>query len=167
MASDSNPSSTNSSLRPLAYLESMDEVKVVFDRFDVNRDGLISFSELSNVLAALGSDAPADEVNRMIAEMDTDKDGFVNLKEFADFCSRKFEGDGPAGMKELRDAFQLYDEDQNGFISAVELHKVLNRLGECCTVEDCCKMIQYVDTDGDGNVSFDEFKKMMTYDARN
>ncbi|KAF3608452.1 hypothetical protein DY000_02045702 [Brassica cretica] len=31
-----------------------------------------------------------------------------------------------------------------------------------CSVEDCTKMIGPVDADGDGNVNFEEFQKMMT-----
>ncbi|KAF5788014.1 putative EF-hand domain pair protein CML [Helianthus annuus] len=42
-----------------------------------------------------------------------------------------------------------------------ELQHILTRLGESCTVEDCVKMIKSVDSDGDGCVDFDEFKKMM------
>nr|QHQ96738.1 calmodulin-like protein 86 transcription variant 1 [Vitis amurensis] len=31
-----------------------------------------------------------------------------------------------------------------------------------CSVQDCQKMIGSFDSDGDGNISFDEFKEMMT-----
>ncbi|PNX64104.1 putative calcium-binding protein CML27-like, partial [Trifolium pratense] len=48
-----------------------------------------------------------------------------NLSEFASFC-RAGSVDGDAS--ELREAFDLYDKDKNGLISATELFQVLNSL---------------------------------------
>ncbi|CAA0333229.1 unnamed protein product [Arabidopsis thaliana] len=64
--------------------------------------------------------------------------------------------------EQIREAFDLYDQNKNGLISSSEIHKVLNRLGMTCSVEDCVRMIGHVDTDGDGNVNFEEFQKMMS-----
>ncbi|KAG7580502.1 F-box associated domain type 1 [Arabidopsis suecica] len=63
--------------------------------------------------------------------------------------------------KELKDAFKLYDIDCDGKISANELHVVMTWLGEKCTVESCVGMVQAIDVDGDGYISFEEFKTMM------
>ncbi|CAN4098293.1 unnamed protein product [Withania somnifera] len=141
------------------YLQDMEEVKKVFAGFDANGDGMISGDELSGVLKALGSDTSPEEIARMMSEIDTDKDGCINLQEFADFCKNDNSVDG--GAKELKEAFDLYDQDHNGRISAIELHQILNRLGQSCTIHDCNRMITSVDSDGDGYVCFEEFKKMM------
>ncbi|KAL6963764.1 Polcalcin Bet v 4 [Sarracenia purpurea var. burkii] len=57
----------------------------IFKRFDANGDGKISSSELGDTLKALGS-VTADEVRRMMAEIDTDDDGFISFQEFTDFA---------------------------------------------------------------------------------
>ncbi|KAH9615647.1 hypothetical protein KSS87_013110 [Heliosperma pusillum] len=160
---------TNTSLKTASsstslYLSDMAEVKKVFDRFDSNGDGKISGEELAGMISALGSDTSATEIDRMMEEMDSDKDGVITLAEFADFCSKKVDDD-ESGSRELRDAFDMYDQDNNGLISSAELHLVLSRLGEKCSVQDCTKMIQSVDADGDGNVNFEEFRKMMSNTA--
>ncbi|XP_062107537.1 probable calcium-binding protein CML18 [Humulus lupulus] len=145
-----------------------EDVQKIFNKFDTNGDGKISCDELKHVLHALGSGTSPDEVKRIMSEIDKDGDGYIDLQEFADFhCGAGSDADScvadaKAGNKELRDAFDLYDLDKNGLISASELHAVLKRLREKCSLSDCSRMIRSVDADGDGCVNFEEFKKMMT-----
>ncbi|KAG6496449.1 probable calcium-binding protein CML18 [Zingiber officinale] len=156
MAADAQRSLRSS---PSFGLHRMDKIEKVFDRYNANGDDRISASELDDILRALGSTASPAEIRDMIAEMDTDGDGFVDLQELVDFHRR---GVGCAGVdKELREAFDVYDPDGNRLISAEELHRVLKQLGEKCSVKDCTRMIGSVDEDGDGNVNFEEFKRMM------
>ncbi|KAL3618996.1 hypothetical protein CASFOL_037224 [Castilleja foliolosa] len=135
-----------------------EEIERIFKKFDSNGDGRISPSELGAILNGLGSATSADEVARIMSELDKDGDGFIDLKEFMAFHC----GGGADNNKELKDAFDLYDQDKNGTISASELHAVMSALGEKCSKKDCRRMISSVDVDGDGCVNFEEFKKMMT-----
>ena len=72
-----------------------------------------------------------------------------------------------SGMKdtdseeELKAAFRVFDKDGNGFISASELRHVMNNLGEKLTDAEVDEMIREADVDGDGQVNYDEFVKMM------
>lgn len=146
----------------------MAELEQVFRRYDANGDGKISAEELASVLCALGAPPGPGEVQSMMEEMDADRDGFVDLREFAAFHCQGG-GAGAADAKEqeaaseaeLKEAFRMYDADHNGLISARELHRVLRQLGDKCSVADCSRMIRSVDADGDGCVNFEEFKKMM------
>ncbi|KAL8248523.1 hypothetical protein R6Q59_005391 [Mikania micrantha] len=144
-----------------AYFSNSEEIKKVFSRFDSNGDGKISADELVHVMKAIGSETSDEEVKQMMTNIDTDCDGFINLEEFTGFCKER-SGDRDGEMKELREAFELYDLNKNGLISSTELHQILTRLGEKCTNDDCVKMIKSVDSDGDGFVNFEEFKKMMS-----
>ncbi|KAL5544987.1 hypothetical protein UlMin_008771 [Ulmus minor] len=160
MAADPNQESNKP--KSSVYLQNSDELQRVFDQFDVNHDGKISVTELGDVLKALGTTVPPNELGRVMEDLDSDRDGFISLEEFAAFCRS---GSDDGGASELRDAFNLYDQDHNGLISASELHLVLNRLGMNCSIDDCHRMIGSVDSDSDGNVNFEEFKKMMTNSA--
>ncbi|KAL4582439.1 hypothetical protein LXL04_006988 [Taraxacum kok-saghyz] len=136
------------------------DVEKIFKKFDVNGDGKISTSELGSILSALGTVTPEEELKVVMKEIDTDGDGFIDLNEFIEFQRG---GSGASdGDKDLREAFDLYDQNKNGKISAAELHSVLKSLGEKCSLKDCRKMIASVDIDGDGSVNFEEFKKMMS-----
>lgn len=139
------------------------EVERVFNRFDENHDGKISAAELGKVVRALGSPVSEQEVEVMIQEMDSDRDGFVDIKEFADFhTTSTTTATGGANIEEdLKDAFHMYDSNGDGKISTNELHLLLQKLGDKSTLQDCDRMIKMVDSDGDGFVNFQEFKKMM------
>jgi calmodulin len=72
---------------------------------------------------------------------------------------------------------QVFDKDGNGFISAAELRHVMTNLGEKLTDEEVDEMIREVtasfansvliplllqaDIDGDGQINYEEFVKMM------
>ncbi|KAL1484242.1 hypothetical protein MTO96_032688 [Rhipicephalus appendiculatus] len=69
-------------------------------------------------------------------------------------------------IKELREAFELFDKDANGKISTKELGNVMRTLGQNPTEAELKDMIAEVDTDGDGTVDFREFLAMMTKKSR-
>lgn len=64
-------------------------------------------------------------------------------------------------MKALKEAFNFFDIDHDGRITAGELHKVLKFLGTKVTEHEVKMMIADVDSDGNGTVEFNEFLKMM------
>ncbi|KAK4804174.1 hypothetical protein SAY86_003991 [Trapa natans] len=138
----------------------INEAKRVFEKYDKNGDGKISSEELREALNSIGPGAAtSDETDLMISELDKNGDGHIDFDEFMEFFA------GCGGDETLRDAFDYYDLDRNGLISAEELHSVLGKLGEKFSLSDCRKMIRSVDRDGDGNVNFEEFKEMMTRSA--
>ncbi|KAH7516282.1 probable calcium-binding protein CML25 [Ziziphus jujuba] len=140
------------------------ELEEVFKKFDVNGDGKISSSELGSIMGSLGQHATDDELRKMIKEVDSDGDGFIDLNEFIELNTKGV--DSKEALENLKDAFSVYDIDGNGSISAEELHKVLRSLGDECSIAECRKMISGVDCDGDGTISFEEFKIMMMMGSR-
>lgn len=54
---------------------------------------------------------------------------------------------------ELREAFDLFDVENNGYITKDAIFQLLNSLGENVTRSDVDQMIAEVDQDGDGHIS--------------
>ncbi len=76
--------------------------------------------------------------------------------------SQLFDEEQPS-LEEVKEAFEVFDENKDGFINATELQKVLCSLGlkEGSEVEECTKMIRAVDENGDGQIDFSEFVKFL------
>ena len=74
---------------------------------------------------------------------------------------RSVEG-GNFSDDEILGAFRAFDLDKNNYVGAAEIRHVLINIGERVTDEEIDEMIRMVDRDGDGQVSFGEFYKMVT-----
>lgn len=143
-----------------------------FKMFDRNGDGKISSVELGTVLRSLGESLTEAELEQMIKVVDADGDGEIDLQEFVNLhsdserggvVSEIVSGQGGDVREALQSAFEVFDSDKDGFISAPELHRVLSGLGDDqLSIEDCRYMIRCVDKDGDELVDFKEFEKLMT-----
>lgn len=67
----------------------------------------------------------------------------------------------PFSDNEIKSAFDCFDLDKNRFVGAAEIRHILTLIGENATDEEIDEMIRMCDTDGDGQVTFDEFQKLM------
>ena len=71
----------------------------------------------------------------------------------------------PAGKftdEEIYEAFRAFDLDKNNYVGAAEIRHVLINIGEQVTDEEVDEMIRMVDSDGDGQVSWEEFYGLVT-----
>ncbi|XP_021733483.1 calmodulin-like protein 3 [Chenopodium quinoa] len=137
------------------------ELKRVFQMFDRNGDGKITKKELNDSLQNLGIYIPDRELSQMIEKIDVNKDGYVDMEEFGALYQTIM--DERDEEEDMREAFNVFDQNGDGFITVEELRSVLQSLGlkQGRTIDDCKKMISKVDVDGDGMVNYKEFKQMM------
>ncbi|XP_074337778.1 calcium-binding allergen Ole e 8-like [Apium graveolens] len=64
------------------------ELREAFELYDINKNGLISSSELGEILSRIGENVTEKDCVRMIESVDEDGDGFVNFEEFKTMMSR-------------------------------------------------------------------------------
>ncbi|KAL2510936.1 Calmodulin-5 [Abeliophyllum distichum] len=139
--------------------EQVSEFKEAFSLFDKDGDGCITTKELGTVMRSLGQNPTEAELQDMINEVDADGNGTIDFPEFLNLMARKMKDTD--SEEELKEAFRVFDKDQNGFISAAELRHVMTNLGEKLTDEEVDEMIREADVDGDGQINYEEFVKIM------
>lgn len=173
------PSSSSSFRLRSPSLNSI-RLRRIFDVFDRNHDSLISVEELSQALNLLGLDADLSEIESMVRSYIKPENIGLRFEDFEAlhrslndvFFGSKYEDklglsnqdpDPVQDELDLKEAFDVFDENGDGFISAKELQVVLEKLGlpEGSEIDRVEMMISSVDQDHDGRVDFFEFKDMM------
>jgi len=118
----------------------------------------------ASVLSALGFEPKKEEVKKMVADIDKDGSGTIDFEEFLAMMTVKMsERDS---REEIMKAFRLFDDDETGKISFKNLKRVAKELGENMTDEELQEMIDEADRDGDGEVSEEEFYRIMKKTSR-
>ncbi|XP_053609009.1 calmodulin-A-like isoform X4 [Plodia interpunctella] len=140
--------------------EQVAEFKEAFMLFDKDEDGTITMAELGVVMRSLGQRPSETELRDMVKEVDQDGNGTIEFNEFLQMMSKKMRG--ADGEDELREAFRVFDKNNDGLISSVELRHVMTNLGEKLSEEEVDDMIREADLDGDGMVNYAEFVTILT-----
>lgn len=139
--------------------EQIAEFKEAFSLYDKDGNGSITTKELGTVMRSLGQNPTETELQEMINEVDADGNGTIDFPEFLTMVERKMKDTDKE--EEIREAFRVFDKDGNGYINAAELKHVMTNLGENMTDAEIDSMIAEADLDVDGQVSYEEFVKMM------
>ena len=95
-------------------------------------------------------------------QADADGNGTIDFAEFIEMMPKAApkEKDGNA-EEEMMEAFKVFDSDGNGMITADELRQIMANLGEKLTEEEVEEMVKEADIDGDGQINYEEFVRMM------
>lgn len=146
-------------------------LKELFEQFDVDHSGSISFDELCRGLKAQGYVVLDSEMHQLMRAIDFDHDGKLNLHEFMAVLLdwETLEKESPWQVY-VEHAFSRLDLDCDGQISLDEL---LNRLaplppGSVQTaheqrLQQAKLMLREADINGDGRISKKEFMDLLRH----
>ncbi|KAF0910538.1 hypothetical protein E2562_002981 [Oryza meyeriana var. granulata] len=138
------------------------ELREIFRHFDRDMDGRISGEELREFFASMGDAGAAAAA----MGLDDENDGGGMMLAFEDFV-RIVERKGGEGeeREDLRRAFGAFEAVKgSGRITPRGLQRVLSQLGDEASVAECEAMIRAYDGDGDGELDFHDFHRMMSQD---
>jgi hypothetical protein len=114
-----------------------------------------------------------DDSKRVNKKQEADKRLIEQAKRKADENAKRKAGPNEESLhriersneftdEEILAAFRFIDLDKNMYIGAAELRHVLICMGELITDEEIDEMINMIDSDGDGQVSYEEFYLLVT-----
>ena len=132
---------------------------LAFRILDKDKSGAISRDELIETLISNNiKSAEVEELaEKIMEEVDTDRDGFINYTEFlrASISSKTV-----FTKKNLLQAFQAFDQDGNGEIDVAELEMYLCG-NKKITIELLNEIIGQADMNNDGRINLEEFEKLL------
>ncbi|BHF84128.1 hypothetical protein SprV_0902727800 [Sparganum proliferum] len=139
----------------------LNELREIFNCFDADGNGSISKEEFTKILDLSCQNYSPVQMKLIMSKVDINGDGQIGFDEFVEaFSSEHLTS--PPDASTLRQTFDVFDRDHDGFITAAELLEVLQKMNFQITYAEAAEMLSEADKDGDGRVTFDEFSTIMT-----
>ena len=142
--------------------EDIDNCREAFLAFDKDRSGAIDVWELRQVLEAMGQAPTEDELFQMISEVDENMSGSIDFGEFVKVVeSQKKRAENFDDENDMIDAYVACggQPDKSGHVRRETMIQIIKYdFGLTCDIED---LINKIDSDGSGEIEFDEFSLML------
>ena len=138
--------------------DKLEEIDEIFDLFDKDKDGLISYFDFTNMLRWLAFNPTGREIEAYAEKYDTQKSGLISLRDVKDVVDKKTME--PDTIEELIESMKILDTNNDGTISVPELRWALTQLGDAMEQPQVDDMIKEIDSDNKGFVEIMEFAKM-------
>ncbi|CAO3598963.1 unnamed protein product [Absidia cylindrospora] len=164
--------------------EEIETLKLAFQLYDHDEDGIIDIEEFKKIVMSLNSNMTDEAAISLAKSTDKNHDQMIDFDEFVNamvklaplntvspqylspldlrrwntcphLSNSKYDDD------ELADCFRAFDTNHDGKISQSELDKVMRKLGEELSKQDIQDMMAEADTNKDGYIDFEEFKRLL------
>jgi len=133
------------------------DLKRAFQKLDLNKDGKLSREELLAGYSENYGELAEEYVDKIMEAADADGNGEI---EYSEWIVATVDKNVLLTDEKLKIAFDLFDKDGGGSISAHEIKETLG-IGKAISTHVWDEIVAEVDIDGDGDIDFEEFSKMM------
>jgi calcium-dependent protein kinase len=131
-----------------------EQIDRVFRAMDLNGDGKLQKDEIKKGYAEyFGRNLTDQEVDELFARVDGDGNGEI---EYTEFVVATLNEKNLLSNNKLQTAFKMFDKDGGGTISIEEIKEVLS-FGQNLDEKLIQQIINQVDANGDGEISYEEF----------
>lgn len=155
----------------VAQLTFKSRIDVIFRKIDTNSDGVISRKEIEDSFRQNGKLLCDEELEKIFQRVDIDQSGSLNYWEF---LAATMNSTTMLCNENLEAAFEMFDKDNSNSITADDLRSIFrghdtidqhfsDDKEELSLMDEGVldAIIQQVDEDGNGEISYEEFSKMM------
>ena len=144
----------------LCSSDSVKELRDIFRELDTDNNGTLSYNEIKQgFLKYSGKKKISDnEFNKIMSNVDADKNDAI---EYEEFIAATINLEELLTDENLRIAFNSFDKDGSHELSADEIKSALGLIEEETGKNVINEIIKEIDLNGDGLISFEEFKHLM------
>ena len=135
-----------------ASMEQVARVRSIFQTIDFKHDGSVTLEELKMALSD-SSEYDEGEIETLFRQADVDGCGTIHYREF---LAAALASTTDIELDRITDAFQTFDRSEKGYIDRNDLRSVLQTSDNYID-----NLMHESDTDGDGKISFSEFKDLV------
>ncbi|KAL4500065.1 hypothetical protein ABPG73_011173 [Tetrahymena malaccensis] len=142
----------------LASKEEKNELLKVFQSLDTNNDGKLQRDELiQGYKKIFNHPNPQEEVDKILTVVDKNQSGEI---DYSEWVAATINRENLLSKQRLELAFKMFDQDGSGTVTKDELKQMFQGMGN---VDDKVwkQLLNEVDDNGDGQISYKEFKEMM------
>jgi len=129
----------------------VEDMRAAFVAMDTDGNGSLSKQELAQGLKSIGHAMPAASVDDMYRWLDSNENSKLDYSEWLCATMEPALIEAEYSMREL---FDFFDSDANGYVSRQELLRV-------ATTEEAEQVFLQTDTSRDGRIDYEEFKVFM------
>lgn len=141
--------------------EEIEELSKIFQQCDKNGDGKLSKDEIKELCDQYLLDTELN-IPKIMEKCDLDGNGYL---DYTEFLIAAIDWEKALNTERLTNAFNIYDKDGNGKICLNELQDVLSNSG--LERHEIKQMIEMADENNDGEIDFEEFKRLMNFKTKN
>ncbi|KAJ1675635.1 myosin II light chain [Spiromyces aspiralis] len=141
--------------------QQMDEYKEAFTLFDRTGEGKVPLSSVGTLLRALGQNPTESELNDLLRDFTTDS---LDFDTFLGILLRPGGFDtsiNETSFNEFIQAFQVFDREANGFISAGELRYILTSLGDKLKDTEIDELLKTLNLHNEERIKYEDFVKRL------
>lgn len=131
------------------------KMRELFEEYDRNGDGVISYKEFKTSLA--GTNLTNEEVLRLFKDVDVDNSGSI---DYSEFLAATMETRGRIETQRLREVFDRLDCDRSGLVTKDDIKELLSKdakRGRKITDSMVNYIFDELDTENAGEINFEEF----------
>ncbi|XP_015768206.1 PREDICTED: calmodulin-like [Acropora digitifera] len=141
--------------------EQLEEFRTAFCVFDRSGTGKISLSQVIELCRSLGYNLTAIDRDIIYTEFRLAGERRISFLNFISIIKNVTLS--KQSNTDLFNAFEIFDGENTGFFKVAELEKALKEMpqGKQVNENEIADILAMADPDGDGQVNFQEFKKLV------
>jgi len=141
--------------------EEICELREAFNIFDVNSEGTIDKDKLILLLFSLKQYPTKEELEETMKSLGLDKLDQINFDQFLKIMGKRMNTKKVDEDIYFRNLFDSMDRNKNGMISIHEIRFIILHSNEDISEKELELLMNNVDSDNDGLISFEEFLSFM------